>query len=79
MLKSVEIVRNYSNIMKWKVGTRQSSNEDASSEMGIDFLWESSLMIFSCGERMVFLTLFSVVTAIAVIGNLLTLYVVFFR
>lgn len=51
----------------------------ASGEPDFLVIWESLAIHLRFHERMIFLSIASVVTALAVVGNLLTLYVVFTR
>lgn len=59
----------------------QNSDEGGSTSEQPDFLviWESLAIHLKFPERMIFLSVASFVIAVAVAGNMLTLYVVFTR
>lgn len=62
-------------------GEARNSDEGGSASGQPDFLviWESLAVHLKFHERMIFLSVTSFVIAVAVVGNLLTLYVVFTR
>lgn len=72
---------NHAKIMNWKneIGELQARVEALSDPPQVEYYWESSLDNFEPPERIFFLVAFCAVTAFGVIGNVLTIYVIFAR
>lgn len=72
---------NYSKIMNWKTdnGDYRMRIDAMSDAPQVEYWWESSLDRMVVEERIIFLVVFTIITAFGVIGNILTLYVIFAR
>lgn len=67
-------------IMNWKVDGDNDGDSSSMSELpAIMVVWERVLQHLHRSERICFLAMFIVVTSLAVVGNVLTLYVVVVR
>lgn len=68
----------YANIVNWKTDGDHQPKSDAKSDPPLT-LWESQLLTVNVTERMFFLSVCCVVTVLAIIGNILTLYAILVR
>lgn len=81
MFNASHLRLHYVRIMNWKTDDvdYQLKTEAMSDESHVEYWWESHLDHLSFVERIIFLVVFSIIAAFGVIGNILTLYVVFTR
>lgn len=81
MFNLSDLLLNYAKMTNWKndIGELQARAEAKSDPPQVEYYWESSLDNFEATERIFFLVVFCFFTAFGVIGNVLTLYVIFAR
>lgn len=77
-LNSDDVVENYGKIMERKVSD-EVKNYSSMSVRNLLVTWESTVQPLNFTERMVFLTITIIVCVLALMGNLMTIYVIFAR